>query len=52
VYSHAIDEEVEEEFNRDSDDDWDEDDEAKGSLYVLRFISTYGGEAVEKEEES
>jgi hypothetical protein len=44
VYSHAIDDGVEEEFDRDSVDDWVEDKEAEGSLDGLEDISTYGGE--------
>jgi hypothetical protein len=51
VYSHAIDDGVEEEFDRDSVDDWVEDEEAEGSLDGLEGISTYDGEKVEEEEE-
>jgi hypothetical protein len=46
MYSHAIDDGVEEEFDRGSDDGWDEDDEAGVSLVDLEGTRTYGGEEV------
>jgi hypothetical protein len=51
VYSHGINEGVDEGFDRDSNDDWDEGDEAEGSLGGLEATNNYGGEEVEKEEE-
>jgi hypothetical protein len=51
VYSHVVDDGVEEEFDRDSADDWVEDEEAEVSLKGLEGISTCGGEKVEEEEE-
>jgi hypothetical protein len=51
VYSHAIDDGVEEEFDRDSVDDWVENEEAEGSLDGLEDINTYGEEKVGEEEE-
>jgi hypothetical protein len=51
VYSHVIDDGVEEYFDGDSDEDSDEADDAEIYLGGLEHTSTYGGKDVEEEAE-